>query len=635
MDALRLSARGRHGGDAPFHLGRAQIDPTSREATYGGRSERIQDKPLCVLLLLHRRSGQVVTREDIVDECWDGRIVGDDVINRAISILRKLARRAGGFRIDTIPRAGYRLVKDEDNRRAQSRAWRILASALIAVAVLTAAAGLLMRLRGPVIPAAPTVSVLPFVASGGPDAAGMARKAERALVEMLNEAGFTMAPPGQGDLIISGEVAPVAGTTRVQLLAGLTASGTPAMSRTLESPSSHADDLPIQVATSAAELVSTITELWTLDGQMADPAFASKVFAMIEAMEEGNLLGAHQIALRAASDYPNSAAADLMLASTYGATLEVFSVPERRAHVQIARTMLARRRSYAARFGNFGHAWCLLRPRAWLQDCERQLRQSSKSPTRSNSSPQRLAELVADVGRIGEATRLARVAAAADPYSPASSGVLLQLLEIEGRHREAEAVYASAIRKWPDSWTLRWNRIMGRAARGDFTALDRFAATIPRAEFTFDAEVLQKGLAAYRVGDRQGLRLACGRENLRGSTRQVCVAALAAAGETDASFAIALELYPKQAGRNRAEDEALWLERPAYFTLSLLSAPAGAPLRRDARFLQLAAQTGLLRYWRAGPLPDFCAGPRPEPVCRNLRMAASPARSPLSRNQRG
>jgi DNA-binding winged helix-turn-helix (wHTH) protein len=278
MDALRLSARGRHGGDAPFHLGRAQIDPTSREATYGGRSERIQDKPLCVLLLLHRRSGQVVTREDIVDECWDGRIVGDDVINRAISILRKLARRAGGFRIDTIPRAGYRLVKDEDNRRAQSRAWRILASALIAVAVLTAAAGLLMRLRGPVIPAAPTVSVLPFVASGGPDAAGMARRAERALVEMLNEAGFTMAPPGQGDLIISGEVAPVAGTTRVQLLAGLTASGTPAMSRTLESPSSHADDLPIQVATSAAELVSTITELWTLDGQMADPRICFESF---------------------------------------------------------------------------------------------------------------------------------------------------------------------------------------------------------------------------------------------------------------------------------------------------------------------------------------------------------------------
>jgi hypothetical protein len=256
-----------------------------------------------------------------------------------------------------------------------------------------------------------------------------------------------------------------------------------------------------------------------------------------------------------------------------------------------------------------------------LADCERQLRKSVKSGRARDSAQQRLAELVADVGRTDEALWLARQAYARDPHYSPNAGVLIQLLEIKGLQREAQAIYETAIGKWPDSWTLRWNRIMGLAARGDFAGLDRFVATISRADFKFDADVLQAALAAHRAGDLSSLKRSCIRENLRGSTRQVCVAALAAAGDLDPSFAIAFELFPKQAGRNAAEDEAMWLERPAYFTLTLLSGPAGAPLRRDPRFLRLAAQTGLLRYWRAGALPDFCAGGAREPVCRQLQTS--------------
>ena len=163
---------------------------------------------------------------------------------------------------------------------------------------------------------------------------------------------------------------------------------------------------------------------------------------------------------------------------------------------------------------------------------------------------------------------------------------------------------------------------MGLSGRGDFASLERFAATSPQTEFTFDAAVLQSARAAYRQSNRAGIARACSGENMRNSTRNVCVALLAAAGELDRSFAMASALYPKQVGRNPAEDEELWLQQPAYFTMTLLSAPAGAPLRRDARFLQLAKQTGLLRYWRAGKLPDFCTRTPPEPVCRHLRNGA-------------
>ena len=83
--------------EPPFRIGRASVDPVSRDATFGGDSERLQPQNLKVLVALAQSRGSVVTREVLIDLCWDGRFVGDDVINRAISMLRQFAERAGGF----------------------------------------------------------------------------------------------------------------------------------------------------------------------------------------------------------------------------------------------------------------------------------------------------------------------------------------------------------------------------------------------------------------------------------------------------------------------------------------------------------------------------------------------------------
>ena len=95
-----------------FNVGNASIDPRSREAKYGGEYERLQPQTLKVLIALVRSKGVVVRRDELIEPCWDGRFVGDDVINRAILLLRGLADRAGGFAIETVPRVGYRLIED-------------------------------------------------------------------------------------------------------------------------------------------------------------------------------------------------------------------------------------------------------------------------------------------------------------------------------------------------------------------------------------------------------------------------------------------------------------------------------------------------------------------------------------------
>src|SRR4051794_19650396 len=97
--------------ERPFTVGHARVDPSSREAEFEGGNERLQPQHLKVLIALTQRKGSVVTRDDLVELCWDARYVGDDVIHRSISMLRQFAQRAGGFEIETIPRAGYRLLE--------------------------------------------------------------------------------------------------------------------------------------------------------------------------------------------------------------------------------------------------------------------------------------------------------------------------------------------------------------------------------------------------------------------------------------------------------------------------------------------------------------------------------------------
>jgi DNA-binding winged helix-turn-helix (wHTH) protein len=115
----------------PFRVGRAVVDPVSRDAKWSGGEERLQPQTLKVLITLFSRKGEVVTRDELVQLCWDGRVVGDDVINRSILLVRHLAEKAGGFEIDTVPRTGYRLVESGFSVRSAIKGRWIVAAVLL------------------------------------------------------------------------------------------------------------------------------------------------------------------------------------------------------------------------------------------------------------------------------------------------------------------------------------------------------------------------------------------------------------------------------------------------------------------------------------------------------------------------
>ena len=151
----------------PFTIGEATVDPVSREASWPSGKERLQPQTLKVLVALVSRRGEVVTRDELVELCWDGRAVSDDVINRAILLLRHLAERAGGFAIETVPRTGYRLMENGKSTSSGNSTHRrgLIVGAVAATVAIAGLAGWATLKRPPAsqgLPPTPSISVVPF-----------------------------------------------------------------------------------------------------------------------------------------------------------------------------------------------------------------------------------------------------------------------------------------------------------------------------------------------------------------------------------------------------------------------------------------------------------------------------------------
>jgi tetratricopeptide (TPR) repeat protein len=72
----------------------------------------LEPRVMRVLVALGAAPGTVLSRDDLIELCWDGTIVGDNAIDRVISRLRHvLDELAGGaVQLETITKVGFRLV---------------------------------------------------------------------------------------------------------------------------------------------------------------------------------------------------------------------------------------------------------------------------------------------------------------------------------------------------------------------------------------------------------------------------------------------------------------------------------------------------------------------------------------------
>lgn len=106
----RRSARVELLHEPKFALGVLRVNPAHCEVIGPGWSETLEPRVMQVLVALAREKGEVVSRDELIDACWEGYVVGEDSISRCIGRLRKLAEKSNGaFTVHTVSRVGYRL----------------------------------------------------------------------------------------------------------------------------------------------------------------------------------------------------------------------------------------------------------------------------------------------------------------------------------------------------------------------------------------------------------------------------------------------------------------------------------------------------------------------------------------------
>ena len=128
-----------------FNLGEWEILPDQGVIRRDDTEVRPEPQTWRVLMVLAKYDGKLVTKDNLVDEVWDGRAVADDPINRAIREVRKsLGDSAHNSTfVGTLHKRGYRLLVPVELHKPQetdpvtvapgpiSRLWKFVAMILV------------------------------------------------------------------------------------------------------------------------------------------------------------------------------------------------------------------------------------------------------------------------------------------------------------------------------------------------------------------------------------------------------------------------------------------------------------------------------------------------------------------------
>lgn len=95
-----------------FHFENQQLDLSRRELRRGGRLVPVEPQVFDLLLYMIENRDRVVTRDDLIQSVWRGRIVSESTLATRINAVRKAVGDSGDRQrlIRTLPRRGFRFV---------------------------------------------------------------------------------------------------------------------------------------------------------------------------------------------------------------------------------------------------------------------------------------------------------------------------------------------------------------------------------------------------------------------------------------------------------------------------------------------------------------------------------------------
>jgi DNA-binding winged helix-turn-helix (wHTH) protein/TolB-like protein/tetratricopeptide (TPR) repeat protein len=639
-----------------FHVGILEVRPSTREVIRGDHREVLEPKAMQVLVVLHHAAGRVVSRDDLIARCWDGRIVGEDAINRVIWRLRRFSEADGGadFTIETIPKVGYRLATQFEKEAPASSPGpgsEVLPEAIRAVARRRRTAPALWVALGVIAVAAPglwlfrdrlswtpklseaRVAVLQFDTVGpGTELRIVADGLLNEIVSQLSGSRIQTVSPAESKALRGGDAVAIDRLGADMVLDGTVQGNGKAIDVRV-----HLDDVREHVvlwsgefhgsadateALQASVAAQTAVVLyWTKTARSGKVRLDASTLAAFIAGREGMTGVRNSSEGVALSEYRKvvAAAPDFSWGHSAVAVAEADEVMEHpespRNDALRADVLLEANRALALEPHN-GEAWTareLVAPPLDWQGREALLVQGIAADPNFNPIMILEGNLLWAVGRGRDALDWFRRAHDINPLYYNTTRLIALNLASQGRLTESRAVIAQLALQWPDrvSFTRFWTNVVTGATDDTLAQLaDPAARPSGMNQKAIDAwnatlKVSAVKEPAAKAGAVKVVMEAASTGSLgRGSALML----LAMLGDLDGAFAQA-QLYKP------APPSA-----PPFLFL-----PNTAAMRSDPRFMQVAAKLGFVDYWRStGQWPDFCSEPGLPYDCRAAAKALTP-----------
>lgn len=108
-----------------FRLGSVVVRPSLNSITLDGVTTRLEPKVMAVLVCLAEHDGSVVSKDQLIEAVWPDTFVGDDVLTRCVSELRRALNDdpKAPRMIETIPKRGYRVLETVAPLNQRPNSW--------------------------------------------------------------------------------------------------------------------------------------------------------------------------------------------------------------------------------------------------------------------------------------------------------------------------------------------------------------------------------------------------------------------------------------------------------------------------------------------------------------------------------
>ena len=110
-----------------FAFNDCELDVERRELRRAGRIVHVEPQVFDVLVHLIKRRDRVVTKDELLDAVWQGRIVSETTLTSRISAARRAIGDSGERQdaLRTVARRGFRFCGEVEERASESPAFAV------------------------------------------------------------------------------------------------------------------------------------------------------------------------------------------------------------------------------------------------------------------------------------------------------------------------------------------------------------------------------------------------------------------------------------------------------------------------------------------------------------------------------